>query len=105
METQLGYLTVYSADRREIYGEFADATWKTESTGGGTNHLFEGTASEGTIDTFRRINLEGIENLSYDFEARGYRYTGKAHLLMPEDTRQPGGAMVRIESGEEPKRS
>src|SRR5205809_387681 len=102
MATRTGYLTVYSADRREIYGEFGDATWKVEEGGGGTNHVFSGTASDGTMETFRRINTEGIDHVAFDFESEGVRYSGDAQLLRPEDRRTPGNAWIRIETGVEP---
>ena len=101
MRNHTGYLTVFSADQDEIYGEFADASWDTEDTEGGTNHLFSGTASEGTVETFRRLNSEGIANLSYTFDAEGARYTGSAQLLAPDEW--AGHVIVRIESGENPQ--
>jgi hypothetical protein len=102
METRTGYLTVYSADRGEIYGEFGDATWQVETTDGGPNHLFSGTASEGTMETFRRINAEGIDHVAFDFVSDGRRYSGEAQLLRPEDRRNPGQASIRIETGTAP---
>lgn len=102
MDNRTGYLTVFSADRAEVYGEFADAQWDVEETDGGTNHLFTGKASEGTMDTFRRLNAEGIDHVTFDFEAEGQRFSGFAQLLRPEDNRVPGGASIRIETGVEP---
>ncbi len=55
MSTQTGYLTIYSTDRTTIYGEFADAVWTSEMTEGGLNHMFTGTASQGTYETFFSI--------------------------------------------------
>lgn len=105
MANRTGILTVYSADRGEVYGQFTDAEWEVEDTGGGTNHLFTGTASEGTMETFRRINTEGIDHVAYDFELDGQKYSGEAQLLRPADNRQPGRAWIRIESGTEPARA
>ncbi|HVT10998.1 MAG TPA: hypothetical protein VHE55_01920 [Fimbriimonadaceae bacterium] len=102
METRTGYLTVYSADRSEIYGEFADATWEVEETEGGSNHLFTGKASEGTMETFRRLDREGIDHIAYDFDAAGKTFSGSAQLLRPQDNLAPGDAWIRIESGVEP---
>jgi hypothetical protein len=105
MDNRAGNLTVYSADRAAIYGEFAEATWRQENVAGVTNHLFVGTASEGTIDAFLRINEEGITHVAYDFESSGEKFSGNAQLLMPEDLREPGHARVRIETGDEPTRA
>ena len=102
MATKSGYLTVYSADRTEIYGEFADGSWDTENTGGGTNHLFTGLASDGTAETFRRIDKEGIDHVMYLFESNGYKYGGTAQLLALADS--AGRPCVTIETGEEPQR-
>src|SRR4051812_16185613 len=102
MANRSGFLIVYSADRSEIYGEFSDATWEVEQTGGGPNHLFSGTASEGTMETFKRMNTEGIDHVAFNFEASGARYSGTAQLLRPEDSRKPGRAWIRIETGTEP---
>jgi hypothetical protein len=102
MDKRAGVLTVYSADRREIYGEFRDALWDVEKTDGGPNHVFSGTASEGTMETFRRVNAEGIDHVAFDFVSSGGRYSGNAQLLRPEDTRNPGKAWIRIETGTEP---
>jgi hypothetical protein len=95
-KTRTGYLTVYSADGSEIYGEFADATWSIEQTDGGENHLFEGRASDGTMETFRRVNTEGIDHVRFDFEANGERFSGPAQLL------RPGDGLVRVETGSAP---
>jgi hypothetical protein len=102
MDNRSGFLTVYSADRGEIYGEFSDAQWEIENTDAGPNHLFSGTASEGTMETFRRINAEGIDHVAFDFVSDGRRYSGDAQLLRPEDARTPGQACIRIETGVEP---
>jgi hypothetical protein len=92
-----GFLTIYSADTNEIYGEFADANWQIEDTDGGKNNLFTGTASEGTMETFRRLDTEGIDHVTYRFECDGARYSGSAQLLALEDNREPGQATVRTE--------
>jgi hypothetical protein len=102
METRTGFLTVYSADRSEIYGEFSDAMWEVEDTDGGLNHLFTGTASEGTMETFRRVNSQGIDHVAFDFVSDGRRYSGDAQLLRPEEMRNPGQSSIRIETGVEP---
>jgi hypothetical protein len=105
MSNRTGYLTIYSADRAEVYGEFCDADWEIEDTSGGSNHVFSGTASEGAFDTFRRINYEGISNVEYTFESNGYRYVGSAQLLAPNGNGMPGGAVIRIATGDRPSRA
>ena len=102
MATRSGFLTVYSADRTEIYGEFADSTWEVEDTKGGDNHLFTGTASEGTMDTFARLNTDGIAHVSFDFESGGERLSGTGQFLAPEDSGRPGQALIRVETGVAP---
>ncbi|MFI5386480.1 MAG: hypothetical protein ACHQ50_10215 [Fimbriimonadales bacterium] len=102
MANKTGYLTVYSADRNEVYGAFVDALWEIEETEGGTNHLFTGTAGEGAMETFHRIDTEGIDHVAYIFESNGYRYGGEAQLLAP--TQFNGQAVVQIEIGEAPMR-
>ncbi len=102
MQNRTGYLTVYSADRTQIYGEFADAAWRMEDTRGGVNHLFAGKASDGTIDTFRRLNAYGIANVTYAFDTNGHRYAGSAQLLAPDTW--DGQAVIQIESGDSPER-
>jgi|SRR5579862_687557 len=102
MQTRSGYLTIYSDDKSEIYGEFVDGKWETEETEGGTNHTLSGIASEGTLDTFRRINTDGIDHVAYLFESNGYRYGGKAQLLAPSEIGD--SPLVRIETGEPPTR-
>jgi hypothetical protein len=99
MDMRSGFLTVYSADRSEIYGEFADSTWEVEDTPGGENHLFTGTASEGTMDTFRRLNTDGFVHVAFDFEANGERFSGDGQFLAPEDSGRPGEAVIRVETG------
>lgn len=100
MSQQTGALTVYSADRSQIYAEFVDATWEVEDTDSGPNHIFTGTASQGTLDTFLRLDQEGISHVAYVFETAAGRYAGSAELLRP----QPNGgeAVIRIESGVPP---
>ena len=102
MDNKTGYLTVFSADRAEVYGEFADATWRVENTEGGTNHVFAGTAGEGALDTFRRLNAEGIAHVAYLFESNGYRYGGSAQLLAPVVGER--SASILIETGDAPAR-
>jgi hypothetical protein len=97
-----GYLTIYSADRSEIYGEFADANWTVEQTAGGVNNVFSGIAGDGTLSTFQRIDEEGISHVAYTFEADGNRYEGAAQLLATRDTGKPGETIIRIETGETP---
>jgi hypothetical protein len=102
MTTKSGYLTIYSADRSELYGEFFDGVWKVEETAGGTNHILTGIASEGTAETFRRIDGEGIQHVSYLFEVNGYKYGGNAQLLALSES--GGLPCVTIETGDEPHR-
>jgi hypothetical protein len=96
MAPRTGYLTIFSADGEKVYGEFADAQWITENTGGGSNHVMSGVAGEGAAETFRRVNEEGTSNVSYTFESGGVRYRGQAQLLAPEQS------LIRIETGESP---
>lgn len=96
MSYKTGYLTVYSADRSEIYGEFGDASWEIEETDAGNNHVFKGTASEGTLDTFERVNGGGIDHVAFDFESEGQRFSGDAQLLAPN------GSLITVETGTEP---
>ena len=102
MSSRTGFLTVLSADKREIYGEFADAEWNTQSTDVGDNHIFSGRAGDGTMDAFRRIDQDGISNVAYIFDTNGQRYEGRAHLLAPQGNGLPGKAVIQIESIENP---
>jgi hypothetical protein len=104
MTNRVGYLTIFSSDKSEIYGGFCDADWAVEESDSGSNHVFTGIASEGALDTFRRINYEGISHVAYIFEALGYRYEGAAQLLAPESGPHPGTSIIRIESIDRPSR-
>jgi len=101
MDKQTGYLTIFGAGR-EIYGEFADADWSVEDTPGGRNNVFSAMAGDGTIDTFQRINREGISHVRYTFDSEGARYSGSAELLRPETDH--GQSLIKIESGQPPLR-
>ncbi len=105
MAKRSGYLTVCSADRGEIYGEFCDAIWTEQQTRHGANHIFSAVAGDGAMQTFRRINTEGISHVAYTFESNGYRYAGMAELLAPEISSMPGTSMIQIETGEPPARA
>jgi hypothetical protein len=102
MSTRTGSLTVLSADKGEIYGEFADAEWTNEPTDVGERHIFSGVASDGTIDTFQRINQEGISHVNYRCETDGQHYKGRANLLAPITGSEPGSSIIQIESIENP---
>lgn len=96
-DTRTGFLTIFSGDRAEVYGEFMDGSWTVEHTGDVAVNVFRGTASEGTRETFRRLNAEGIDHLAYTFEAANQVYSGAAHLLKPE------GGVITIEATEPPR--
>lgn len=98
MANQFGYLTILSIDRSEIYGEFGDGVWSVEKIDGGSNNVFSGTASEGTVETFNRINQQGICNVAFDFESGHQVYKGAAQLLAPEPCGSNGGTLIKIES-------
>jgi len=104
MANRVGYLTIFSADRKEIFGEFCDADWRTEGTTGESNNVFSGIAGDGASETFKRINDEGISNVTYCFESQGYKYAGAAQLLAPASGPLPGSSIIRIESGDPPTR-
>ena len=96
-------MTVYSVDQGQIYGEFADAVWDQEAgPDEGVNHIFSGLASEGTFETFRKLNMDGIEHVNYRFDAEGKAISGQGRLLGLERVDSPAGAMVRVESLSEP---
>ncbi|HTQ11474.1 MAG TPA: hypothetical protein VMI31_15525 [Fimbriimonadaceae bacterium] len=103
METRKGYLTICSDDGLEVYGEFIDGLWEQENTAGGPNHIISATPSDGTLETFRRLEVDGVDHVTYSFESHGYHYGGHARLLALE----PEGAppLVRIETGEAPQRA
>jgi hypothetical protein len=102
MSNRTGYLTILSADRTEIYGEFADAEWKSEMTTGGKNNVFSGIASEGTLETFLKLDSDAISHVAYNFESDGQTYTGNAELLAPVIRDLPDLPQIRIETGEIP---
>jgi hypothetical protein len=103
-ETRTGLLTIFSPDRHEVYGEFVDGIWEIDQDGGTTNHSFTGTASDGTIDTFRRLNAAGISHVAIAFETSGERYAGDAQLLRPVEERTPGDSTVVVETTVPPSR-
>jgi hypothetical protein len=98
-----GFLIVYSADRSEIYGEFADGAWIVEETDAGSNHVLSGVARGVVLDTFRNVNEAGVSHVAFTFEVEGVPYTGQAQLLAPQDMTTAEEALVRIETGEAPK--
>jgi hypothetical protein len=102
MASTSGYLTIYSADRSEIYAEFADASWNVEQTAGGVNNVFSGVAGDGAAETFERIDADGISNVAYTFETHGNHYEGRAQLLAPVIPGEPGHTVIRIETGDTP---
>jgi hypothetical protein len=95
---QAGFLTVYSLDGGQIYGEFADAVWDEDEAGGDVNNIFSGLASEGTYETFRKLNLDGIEHVTFRFEADGQAFSGEGRLLALERADPPAAAKVLVES-------
>jgi hypothetical protein len=93
-----GYLTIFSADRQEIYGEFVDAEWRDEKTDKGVNHILSGKASEGTLSAFEHLDQQGISNVFYQFEQDGKQFDGRAQLLAPKQSGAPGETIIQIES-------
>ena len=102
MSIKTGYLTILSPDRTEIYGEFADAEWTSEMTDGGNNNIFTGSASDGTMETFRQLEKDGISHVAYEFDLHGHSYTGVAELMAPLMNELPYLPQIRIETGETP---
>ena len=100
-----GRLNVYSADGQSILGELIDATWSDEVDSDVTNHVLAGVASDGTYEEFVRLNAEGVSNVTFQFEANGDRFAGKATLLLPSTDRKPGGNVIRIETLAEPAKA
>ncbi|MEZ0327671.1 MAG: hypothetical protein ACAH95_17380 [Fimbriimonas sp.] len=94
---QGGYLTIFSADGTELYGELADAVWDAEESDGGENDIFSGLASEGTFEAFRKLNMDGIEHVAYKFEANGETSSGQGRLLALERAAAPASGMIRVE--------
>jgi hypothetical protein len=97
-ESANGYLIVSSADGAEVYGEFPNPRWEKEESGAGVNHIFSGLASDGTIDTFRKLDADGIEHVTYRYEGDGRTLWGNAILLRPETHHDPLEHWVRIET-------
>ncbi len=102
MSTCIGYLTIFSPNRAEIYGEFADAAWTSEMTDGGYNHTFTGRASDGALETFLQLDYDGISHVAYNFELDGQTYAGNAELLAPIIHDGANRPQIRIETGETP---
>lgn len=98
MSHRSGFLTVRSADNREIYGEFPNADWENQTSDIGAAHVFTGVASDGTFATFERLNEEGISNVRFLFEIGPEAYEGRGQLLAP--TKEAGKPVIRIESVE-----
>lgn len=98
MAADQGFLTILSSDGREIYGEFADATLEEEETEGGINYIFSAVAGDGTIDQFRRLDADGIENVTFRFEREGKSHSGAATLLRPETHHNPVRHIIRLET-------
>jgi hypothetical protein len=92
-EKQTGYLTIMALESGEIYGEFAGAELGEDDGG----LVISGLASEGTAETFRRINLDGIETVRYRFEGEAGTREGNGRLLALEHADAPAAAVVRIE--------
>src|SRR5580658_2092829 len=99
MMDRTGYLTIYTPDKTEILGEFADADWKSEATAVGKNTIFSGTAGEGALAAFQQLNEDGISHVYYTFESDGQTYSGAAELLAPIDHNGHGQGLIRIETG------
>jgi hypothetical protein len=102
MSIRTGYLTIFSSDRTEIFGEFAGAEWTSEVTAGGTNYVFTGTASEGILETFLRLDSEAISHVAYTFELSGQIFSGDCELLAPIFNDPPLHTQIRFETGEAP---
>jgi hypothetical protein len=95
---QGGYLTIFSADGAELYGELADAVWDVEHADGNENNIFSGLASEGTFEAFRKLNMDGIEHVAYKFEAEGTSTNGQGRLLALEKAAAPASGLIRVEA-------
>lgn len=102
MSKMTGYLTIYSVDRAEIYGECADAEWDTDIVRGEKVHTFIGTASDGTLETFLRLDNAGVSHVAYSFDSHGFTYVGAAELLAPKTDEPPSHAQIRLETGVAP---
>jgi len=98
METRTGYLTIFSPDRTQVYGEIPDATWQPTQTEGGLNHVLSGRAGDGVKYAFNQLNTDGVSHVAYTFETEGSRYAGDAELLAPD------GFLIQIETGQSPRK-
>ena len=95
---QGGYLTIYSADGAQLLGELADAVWDVEQADGDENNIFSGLASEGTFEAFRKLNMDGIEHVRYQFEGEGATTSGQGKLLALEKAAAPASGLIRVEA-------
>lgn len=90
------YLSILSLEG-EIYGEFADATWVQEEVDGETNHIFSGLASDGTVETFERLNDDGVESVTYRIDCGDGPIQGPGRLLAL-DRAEGARVYVRVEA-------
>ncbi len=102
MTNRTGYLTIYSADRQVIYGEFADGEWLIEVTQQGDNSVFTGTASDGTWQTFLDLDRNGISHVGYTFDTEGESFTGDAEFLAPLSNELTVPHQMRFEARDSP---
>jgi len=102
MSNRVGYLTIFSPSRTEIYGEFADAEWATKMANGESNNVFIGTASEGTLEKFLQLDRAAVSHVAYSFDSEGQTFSGSAELLAPIPNKLPGEAQIQIETGDTP---
>ena len=98
VKQQGGILTIFAADRSEIYGELSAAEWREEQTSGGKNQVLTGIAGEGTLETFRRLNDAGVNHVAFEYESDGVHFDGAAILLRPQAAEPPASARITIEA-------
>ncbi len=98
-----GSITIFSTDRSKIVGELTDAEWIEEIVDTGVNNVFQGIASEGTLDTVLSMIQTGVATVAYDFFADADVYQGTAFLLRPVAAKPPASAIISIETPDAPK--
>jgi hypothetical protein len=96
------YLSILSLDG-SVLAEFADATWIQEDVDGETNHIFNGLASDGTVQTFEQLDADGIESVTYRIDCGDGAVEGPGRLLALDRT-EPGKVYVRVEALDNPMR-
>jgi hypothetical protein len=97
-----GILTIFAADRSEIYGELSSVEWREEDTKGGPNQVLTGVAGEGTLRAFLELDRAGIDHVAFEYECAGIHYGGDAVLLRPQPTDAPTSGIITIEATKGP---